>query len=132
MEKDTDASLNFSVHDAQYPRAHFLLTLFIQSSGCRNFRPGASHASYACGPTATKNLLASSAVEFSIQFTVTRFFFLLFKHSFTSREHISVLFFFLPGKIKFFSKWNPIERRKRRNRGIVIAHGSLYANMTKR
>lgn len=45
-------------------RAHFLLTLYILSPGCRNFRDGTSM--HLTQPAATKNPLASFTVEFSI------------------------------------------------------------------
>lgn len=136
MGKDTVASLDFSVHRAQYPRAHFLLT-FIQSPGCRNFRPGTSHAFYACGRVQRKTCLRHSL---SNSLSSSRFFFLPFKHSFkhsTSREHapVSVLLLLPPfapvRKIKFFSNWNSIEYRRGRNRSINSPHGTFYANPTK-
>lgn len=106
MEKDTVASLDFSVHGAQCPRAHFLLTLFIQSPRCRNFRSGTSHAFYACGRLQRKTCLRHSL---SNSLSSSRFFFLSFKHSFkhsTSREYAFVsVFLSFPAarKIKFFS-----------------------------
>lgn len=70
-------------------RAHFLLTLFIQSLGCRNFRPGTSHASYACDLLQRKTCLRHSLSNFQF-ISRSRFFFSPFKHSSTSRVRISV------------------------------------------
>lgn len=106
MEKDTVASLNFSVHGARLHGAResaFLINVVHPVTRMPEFPARHIPCILRVRSTATKNLLASFVVEFSIHLTVTIFLFSFQTFLHFARTHLRFFLFPFREKIKFFT-----------------------------